>query len=172
MMRKVLLIILVLFLAGFAHAEVVTPAEDPMPGPNFPEIRYTLTGESVIIEGYWDTSMDEDDYCLMLIVDGVQVDNPCMIPRCDEDYLVVVTVYAVCYGYDRTYDSTREIIVPALEKNRFDVNGDSEVNISDVNFLIDRLVDDVNDNRYDVNGDGELNVADINSMIDYILNGV
>ena len=54
--------------------------------------------------------------------------------------------------------------------NRFDVNGDGEVNVADVNFLIDMiLASDLRPNG-DVNQDGEVNVADVNFLVDYILN--
>ena len=51
-----------------------------------------------------------------------------------------------------------------------DVNGDGEVNISDVNAVIDMLLKGVQDVSGDVNGDGEVNIADVNAIIDIILN--
>ena len=51
-----------------------------------------------------------------------------------------------------------------------DVNGDSEVNIADINALIDIiLTGGSGDARSDVNGDGEVNIADVNAVIDLIL---
>ena len=56
-----------------------------------------------------------------------------------------------------------------------DVNGDSEVNVTDVNAIIDVIlaVKDVETgqagSRTDVNGDGEVNIADVNAIIDIIL---
>lgn len=51
-----------------------------------------------------------------------------------------------------------------------DVNGDSEVNIADINALIDLiLTGGSGDARSDVNGDGEVNIADVNAVIDLIL---
>lgn len=47
--------------------------------------------------------------------------------------------------------------------------GDGEVNIADLNYLIDLILNEMYDNCYDVNEDGELNVADVNALIDYIL---
>ena len=93
---------------------VVPPVETPSPGPEFPEIRSSVTDESVIIQAFWDACVD--DYNLMLFVDGIQVDNPCVLPRCDEDYLV----YAVALlEYDNySLDTRCEILVPALEENR------------------------------------------------------
>ena len=61
------------------------------------------------------------------------------------------------------------------EKNaalRGDVNGDSEVNIADVNALINIILTGKGaTTAADVNGDGEVNIADVNALIDYILSG-
>ena len=51
-----------------------------------------------------------------------------------------------------------------------DVNGDGEVNISDVNAVIDMILSQSSDRAGDVNGDGEVNIADVNAVIDLILN--
>ena len=52
-----------------------------------------------------------------------------------------------------------------------DVNGDGEVNISDVNALIDAILKGWNDSKYDANCDGEVNISDVNAVIDVILKG-
>ena len=51
----------------------------------------------------------------------------------------------------------------------FDVNGDGEVNISDVNALIDMILSGAFSATGDVNNDGEVNIADVNAVIDKIL---
>ena len=51
-----------------------------------------------------------------------------------------------------------------------DVNGDSEVNIADINAVIDVILTGAMTTSADVNGDGEINIADINAVIDIILN--
>lgn len=51
-----------------------------------------------------------------------------------------------------------------------DVNGDSEVNIADVNAVIDTILSQSGNKSADVNNDGEINIADVNSVIDLILN--
>lgn len=53
----------------------------------------------------------------------------------------------------------------------YDVNGDGEVNIADVNCVIDIILGgaDNYDGRADVNHDGETNIADVNAIIDAIL---
>ena len=50
-----------------------------------------------------------------------------------------------------------------------DVNGDGEVNVSDVSAIIDILLKAGIDAVGDVNGDGEVNISDINAVIDQIL---
>ena len=50
-----------------------------------------------------------------------------------------------------------------------DVNGDGEVGIADVNYLIDLILNDRTVDAADVNHDGEVNVADVNALIAMIL---
>ena len=50
-----------------------------------------------------------------------------------------------------------------------DVNGDGEVNISDVSDIIDLILSGRLSDAGDVNGDGEINITDINAVIDLIL---
>lgn len=50
-----------------------------------------------------------------------------------------------------------------------DVNGDQEVNISDVNAVIDLIQSGSMMVAADVNGDGEVNISDVNAVIDLIL---
>ena len=50
-----------------------------------------------------------------------------------------------------------------------DVNGDGEVNISDVSAIIDLILSGQISTSGDVNGDGEVNISDINAVIDMIL---
>lgn len=51
-----------------------------------------------------------------------------------------------------------------------DVNGDGEVNISDINSLVDIILSGSFALSADVNCDGEINVGDVNALIDLILN--
>ena len=51
-----------------------------------------------------------------------------------------------------------------------DVNGDGEVNISDISAVIDAiLMGSTTNPKCDVNRDGEVNISDISAVIDYIL---
>ncbi len=55
-----------------------------------------------------------------------------------------------------------------------DIDGDGEVNISDVSAIIDILLRGGTDDaisQADVNGDGEVNIGDVNDVIDIILRG-
>ena len=62
-----------------------------------------------------------------------------------------------------------DIYLPYLNVDVYDVNGDGEVNIADVNALIDIILSGAGGSAGDVNGDGEVNIADINAVIDRIL---
>ena len=50
-----------------------------------------------------------------------------------------------------------------------DVNGDGEVNISDISDIIDLILSGKVTDSGDVNDDGEINITDINAVIDLIL---
>ncbi len=51
-----------------------------------------------------------------------------------------------------------------------DVNGDGEVNITDVNHIINIILAGDYDSNSDVNSDGEVNITDLNVIIELILN--
>ena len=52
-----------------------------------------------------------------------------------------------------------------------DVNGDGEVNISDINAIIDCILLGHSADNADINNDGEVNISDISAVIDLILAG-
>lgn len=52
-----------------------------------------------------------------------------------------------------------------------DVNGDGQVNVSDITCLIDMILNGGNSEGGDVNNDGQVNVSDITILIDLILGG-
>lgn len=58
------------------------------------------------------------------------------------------------------------------EFSKYDVNHDGEVNIADVNYLIDMILNGNQDKVGDVNDDLEVNLADVNAVIDAIVSGV
>jgi len=49
------------------------------------------------------------------------------------------------------------------------VNGDNEVNISDINVVADFILTNEMSPYADVNADGEINIGDINMIADHIL---
>ena len=51
-----------------------------------------------------------------------------------------------------------------------DVNGDGEIGIADVNFVINLIITGNSNLAGDVNGDGEIGIADVNAIISMILN--
>ena len=51
-----------------------------------------------------------------------------------------------------------------------DVNGDGEVGIADVNYVINMIIKGDTNLAGDVNGDGEIGIADVNAIITMILN--
>ena len=54
-------------------------------------------------------------------------------------------------------------------ENPYDVNRDGVVNISDINVVINMILNGTGNNAGDVNGDNTVNIADINAIINYIL---
>ena len=52
-----------------------------------------------------------------------------------------------------------------------DLNDDMQVNVSDVTFLIDVLLNGEPQWTQDVNGDGKVNIGDVTSLITYLLSG-
>jgi len=63
-----------------------------------------------------------------------------------------------------------DIYLPYLDGKSGDVNGDGEVNVSDVNTLINMILSGNLTASGDLNADGEVNVSDVNYLIDLILN--
>ncbi|MDY4461412.1 MAG: dockerin type I repeat-containing protein, partial [Sodaliphilus sp.] len=52
-----------------------------------------------------------------------------------------------------------------------DINGDGEINVSDVTALINKILgtSDYSNEVCDINGDGEINVSDVTALINMIL---
>ena len=86
---------------------------------------------------------------------------------------------AIVYAPRQSVDAYREALVWKyfnIEGVNFmpewcDVNGDGEVNISDVTAIIDIQLKGGVDIAGDVNGDEEVNISDINAVIDLIVSG-
>ena len=67
--------------------------------------------------------------------------------------------------------STERIYVDRWAKASGDINGDGEVNVSDVTALINKILGSstYSDAVCDINGDGEINVSDVTALINLIL---
>ena len=67
--------------------------------------------------------------------------------------------------------STERIYVDRWSKATGDINGDGEVNVSDVTALINKILGSstYSDAVCDINGDGEINVSDVTALINMIL---
>ena len=67
--------------------------------------------------------------------------------------------------------STTEINIDLWAKATGDINGDGEVNVSDVTALINKILGSstYTDAVCDINGDGEINVSDVTALINAIL---
>ena len=85
--------------------------------------------------------------------------------------------YTFTFNQNRLTFSIKEHEEPALPDpfalRTGDVNGDGEVNVSDINMLINIMMSGIADydmsRRSDVNYDGEVNISDINVLINHIL---
>ena len=66
-------------------------------------------------------------------------------------------------------------IIEIIEIDPGDANGDGEVNITDITYIIDKINDmpaaNFNEKAADLNGDGEINITDVTLLLD-IINGV
>ena len=61
-------------------------------------------------------------------------------------------------------------IIQHANANKGDVNGDNEVNVSDVTMLVSMILGNTTQNSAaDVNGDGEVNVSDVTALVSIIL---
>ena len=55
------------------------------------------------------------------------------------------------------------------EYSIYDVNRDGNVNVADVNYVLDLVLNEEYESQADVNNDGAVNVADVNAILNYIL---
>ena len=109
----------------------------------------------------------------------LDVNNPlhhsgikCIAAKANEDGTMPTTVtFAIegveAYGVCGATYVEEEPVVP--EPVPGDVNGDGEVSISDVNEVINMILQGTYSPAGDVNGDGEVSISDVNAIIDIIL---
>ena len=69
-------------------------------------------------------------------------------------------------GFETVY-----LDAPEVPSKKGDINGDGEINASDVTALINKILSlaDYADAMCDLNGDGEVNVDDVTALINLIL---
>lgn len=117
---------------------------------------------------YW--YFEEDDcFC--------EVENPFAAPRLEEPYwicLAAQTLDTITMHYSEPVWLNYE--VPALEVSLVpgDVNGDGNINITDVSLLINALMQEdydllANRANADVNQDGEISITDVVALINHLI---
>ena len=103
-----------------------------------------------------------------ITLNGATIQSPYTIMRTDEDQNFVVTALATESGKPSGYTSV-EFTVPRMEK-KGDVNGDGNVDISDVNDIVNMMLDFAPKTAEgDVNGDGNVDISDMNKIINIML---
>ena len=128
-------------------------------------------------EAFMNCWMLADVYCYIADLSGVSCGNEQFYKEYNGDYsgrtLHVLQGTADAYRADKNWYPYFGQIVDDLKPDvPGDVNGDSEVNIADVNAVINMILGGNDDNTAaDVNGDGEINIADVNAIINIILTG-
>lgn len=55
------------------------------------------------------------------------------------------------------------------QSNKYDLNDDKDVNITDVTMLVTNILDQNNGNEYDLNDDEDVNITDVILLVNYIL---
>ncbi|MBO4851404.1 MAG: leucine-rich repeat protein [Prevotella sp.] len=66
-----------------------------------------------------------------------------------------------------------QLVTASTDVSTGDVNGDGVISVTDVTFLVDKILGNVNDNfiieNADINGDGFISVSDVTALVDIIL---
>ena len=155
--------------------EVVVPVSEDyydyeMFEPQF-EINVNLTDEYAILV----PSCTYEDLPMLLYVDDIEVDIPCVLPRGRADYQIIATVVGLMED-GNVYDYPEfDIIIPATEHFVPDVDGDGAASIADVTMLIDHILNPrevpVEWIKADCDGDGDIGIGDVIALIDYLMTG-
>jgi hypothetical protein len=150
---------------------IVPPLEDyEMFEPQF-EINVNLTDEYAILV----PSCTYEDLPMLLYVDGIEVDIPCVLPRGCADYLITATVVGLMENGNAYEYRDFDIVIPATEHFVPDVDADGVASIADATMLIDHILNPrevpVELIKADCDGDGDINIADVVALIDYLLTG-
>ncbi len=132
-----------------------------------------LVGTSNIIANSLPTTIVAyEDYSLNYTFTLNKLPKPALIQNKDNLHVVVTVVNRTnrrAFNANRCFiDAWASPVVPG------DVNGDGDINISDVTTLIGYLLEgsgDVNFDNADFNGDAEINISDVTALIDFLLLG-
>ncbi len=149
-------------LTADAHFEYYVPIEAPT-------ILTQMTNDAVIV------NMSSDLEYKKFIVDGEEVlELPYVAGRTNHDYYITVQAGHSPDSVRWVWTEEMTILIPAKEVPllRGDVDGDGNVNISDVAALIDYLLsgnDALVSGKPDVDLNGAITIADVTSLIDYLL---
>lgn len=94
------------------------------------------------------------EYSLVFWAEGIADGNFYYLNNNGDDNYYIKFVYGSSEGGDKG-----------------DLNGDGNVNSSDISALYTALLNGTEDTAYDVNGDGEINAGDVSTLYDFIING-
>ena len=96
----------------------------------------------------------------------------------DEENEITIFEAADTYYTFQKYSGTGNILIssieitPAADVIKGDANGDSEINITDITYIIDKInnkaPENFNEEAADVNGDDEINITDVTWVLDII----
>ena len=138
------------------------------------QICFPMTCNMQTATGTYETSPGQ-------IFNGVQDIQSEWFPTADGSCVVTLSIETLTKspGFPPRYDhlgygptvTLQFVKGGAPEPIKGDVNGDGEVNITDVNAMIDFILSSSDNPIADVNGDGEINISDVNEVISIILSG-
>ena len=106
-------------------------------------------------------------------VPPVMTSSNCFLKTYNDEYPTTLLVPYNCYWkYQETDYWYKFSHIEEMDEVSGDVNGDGNINISDVTNLIDLLLSGDELPAYaDVNGDGGVNIKDVTDLIDMLLSG-
>ena len=106
-------------------------------------------------------------------VPPVMTSSNCFLKTYNDEYPTTLLVPYNCYWkYQETDYWYKFSHIEEMDEVSGDVNGDGNINISDVTNLIDLLLSGGELPAYaDVNGDGGVNIKDVTDLIDILLSG-
>lgn len=78
--------------------------------------------------------------------------------------------HCIAVEEDATKHVLDDVIVNLYDTNSaFDVNGDGGVNVGDVNYVLNLILQELYETTADVNNDNAVNVGDVNTILAHIL---